>query len=637
MVGSFCWIKRGAGVLALSVGLGCGAPQTATVGSPPKAEVPAKKVADALEGEVVDAAGKPVADALVAVFAHFDLYEAEPLPEARTDKAGHFRFATLPPGKMGVTATSADHVGAYGGEVTVAPGGSAPHVEWRMGDGGETISGTVQDEKGAPLGGARVFAPAVNQNENEVYMTLTDERGRYALRLPANSRYLVVGDAPPRPRLYRNVDRGSLVVDLRLGPAAAPRPSDEVIGGWLRENAKAIGGTTEADEATVKAFGAIVGEAKLVGMGEATHGSAEFTDWRRRVFQALVRDKGFTVFAVETGWANALALNDYVESGKGDPRKAIRGLVTWKDETEETLALVEWMRAYNADKKHKNKVHFVGFDVYTPQAVPLLLDYLRKVDPGMVGEVELVLAPLAGGEADGTYPELPAAEQERTRLGVERLVAQMDAQRAAYVGRSSEEEWTRGRQLARTMQQAEVSYRDYGARDAQMAENIQWLVDHSPPGTKFVLDAHNGHVATEDHYLNYLGRMLREKWGSGYVSVGFAFGQGSLHAMDWRSGRSSKRDNFTLGAAPRGTFDEALGLAGLPSFVVDLRGARGEVGAWLLSPQKMHHVGTGFGGEEEAFQQYKPGRAFDAVIYLDKVSAIHPLKRKEAPGSATGR
>jgi erythromycin esterase len=81
-------------------------------------------------------------------------------------------------------------------------------------------------------------------------------------------------------------------------------------------------------------------------MGEPAHGSGEFTDWRRRAFQALVRDKGFSVYAVETCWADALVLDDYIVHGKGDARSALRALYSWKDVTSQTLALVEWMREY---------------------------------------------------------------------------------------------------------------------------------------------------------------------------------------------------------------------------------------------------------------------------------------------------
>jgi erythromycin esterase len=72
------------------------------------------------------------------------------------------------------------------------------------------------------------------------------------------------------------------------------------------------------------------------------------------------------------------------------------------------------LRAYNADPSHTNKVHFEGFDVLTPHAVPALVAYLRKVDPEAVTDAEKALAPFVGVKADGTYPALPSDEHERS-------------------------------------------------------------------------------------------------------------------------------------------------------------------------------------------------------------------------------
>jgi erythromycin esterase len=610
-------------ILLATLAAGCGAPLQN--GNEP-APIP---VVAALEGDVLGAAGEPIPGALVSASSHFDLDTSDPAHDARTDARGHFRFTTLPAGRYGVTATCADRAAAFRGAINVAVGAATAPVVLHVGGPSAVIEGTVRDENGAPLADARVLAPALNENENEVYVAHTDARGHYLLRLPTTSVYFVVADVPPRPRAYKRVESASQIVDLRLDAVPAPRPDDAVIAAWLRAHASPLAGGKELDEAGARAFSAIVGDAPLVAMGEATHGSVEFPGWRRRVFQALVRDKGFTVYAVEVGWADAFALDDYVVNGKGNPRTAIKDLLTWKDETEETLALAEWMRSYNADPKHTNKLHFEGFDVLTPHAVPALIAYLQKVDPGAVAEAEKTLAPFVGVDADGTYPALPAEARERTRSAVNTLVARMDANHAQYAGRSSEAEWARGRQLARTVQQAEVSYGDYSARDAQMVENIAWLVDHHPPGTRLLLDAHNGHIAAEDHSLIYMGRLLRERWGAGYVPIGFAFGEGSLYAMDWQRGASNRKGTFKLGPAPHGTFDGDLGLAGIPTFVVDLRAADGPVGAWLRSPQRMHHVGGRFEGPEQSFERYTPARAFDAVIYLDKISAIHPLDRRE--------
>ena len=469
-----------------------------------------------------------------------------------------------------------------------------------------------------------MIAPSDDDNENEVYVTRADAQGRYSFTLPGGSIYYVLADSPPRSRKYVRVKPGLHVADLALDAPPAPRPSNEEIVAWLRSHASALNPDRDLDTAQARAFDAIVGDAPLVAMGEATHGSAEFPDWRRRVFETLVRDKGFTVYAVEVGWPDALALDDYVVNGRGDPVAAIHALTTWKDETTETLALVMWMRAYNADPKHANKLHFEGFDVYTPHAVPLILAYLAKVDPSAKDGARTTLAPFADVGCDTTYPTLPQEKRAQVKRAVDALVARLDEKHDAYAAKSSEEEWSRARQLARIVQQAETSYVDFDdERDPQMAENIGWLVRHQP-GTRVLLDAHNGHISAVAN-LRDMGERLRKAWGRGYVTIGFAFGEGGFLALDWTKGKQSNDLlPFTLGRAPEGTFDGALGLAKFPAFLVDLRATDGPVGAWLRSPQRAHSIGTDFWGND-GFITLAPSRSFDAILYVDHVSPIHPL------------
>ncbi len=139
-----------------------------------------------------------------------------------------------------------------------------------------------------------------------------------------------------------------------------------------------------------------------------------------------------------------------------------------------------------------------------------------------------------------------------------------------------------------------------------------------------MLDAHNNHISAVAN-LRDLGERLRKEWGRGYVTIGFAFGEGGFLALDWTRGkRSNDLLPFKLGRAPEDTFDGALGLARLPAFIVDLRGADGAIGAWLRSPQRVHDIGTAFWGND-GFGTLAPSRSFDAILYVDHVSPIHRL------------
>lgn len=528
-----------------------------------------------------------------------------------------------------MTATAAGAAAAYAGVVIVpSADGSANRLVLTLGPSGAIVEGTVRDDEGSPLAGARVLAAAFSDRERETYVAQTDARGRYLLNLPRTQRYMLAAGAGQRQRASQQVEPTSQVVDFRLEPLPAPRPSDETIQAWLREQATALSDANELDAAGSAAFDAIVADAPLVALGEATHGSGDFVEWRRRLFQFLVREKGFTVYAMEAPWAEALILDDFVVHGKGEAREALGALSTWKDGTEETLRLVQWMRAYNANPRHANKLHIEGFDVFTPHAVRLLTDYLSQVDAKALTEIEPTLAPFARLDSDHTYPALPPSEQEHLRRALGALVARMDQNHARYAARTSEVAWTRARQCARVIEQASVSYPDYSARDRQMFENIQWLVEHHPPGTKFVLYAHNNHIAAEQHGIQYTGQLLRQHWGARYVAIGFSFNEGELLALDWTGEHPNTRRIFHVDRAPTGTLDHDLSLAGMPRFVIDLHKAPDPVDAWIHSYQRMRSIGGGFAGPDD-FEAFTPAGAFDAMIYLDRVTPIHPLV--EAP------
>lgn len=371
----------------------------------------------ALEGEIHNAAGGPIVGALVSLSAHFDLLAPDPVYDVLSDAQGHFRFVSVPPGSYGLTLTHPAYAAKYGGVWEVPRQSRAP-IDLRMNTAGFTVEGFVRDEHNKPLAEARLQAPALSENEHEVYVTRTDAQGHYILRLPAEYGYFVVADVRPRPRAHAQIEPKDQHIDLRLEAPPAPRPSDETIRAWLRKNATPLEGGQGMNEKGMAAFRSIVGNAPLVALGESTHGSGEFTKWRQQVFQALVKDAGFTVYAIEGGVAETLALDEYVVHGRGDLRAAVRALGGWKDETEETLAFAQWMREYNANPEHGNKLHFVGFDPLAWNAVSKLIAYLRKVDATEAALAEKNLAPLSLVTAESTYSALPADEQRRTAVCV---------------------------------------------------------------------------------------------------------------------------------------------------------------------------------------------------------------------------
>jgi erythromycin esterase-like protein len=144
------------------------------------------------------------------------------------------------------------------------------------------------------------------------------------------------------------------------GGAAAP-PTEVVA--WLAAHGARLDSTRPGhDPGDLAPIGRMVRDARVVAFGEATHGTREFTQLRHRFLEYLVAEKGFTVLALEASVSACRAINDYVVDGAGDPVEALRGIGHWTKYTEEMLAVIEWMRAWNVDPVHHAKIQLVGFD-----------------------------------------------------------------------------------------------------------------------------------------------------------------------------------------------------------------------------------------------------------------------------------
>ena len=132
---------------------------------------------------------------------------------------------------------------------------------------------------------------------------------------------------------------------------------------------------------------ALIGQARIVSLGEATHGSREFFQLKHRMLEFMASEMGFSIFSIEANLPEAYRLNDYVLEGKGDPALLLRGMYFWTWDTEEVLAMIQWMREFN--KSGKGRVQFSGFDMQTPTvAADIVRDFTARYDEPFVTEVD---------------------------------------------------------------------------------------------------------------------------------------------------------------------------------------------------------------------------------------------------------
>lgn len=130
----------------------------------------------------------------------------------------------------------------------------------------------------------------------------------------------------------------------------------------------------------------MIGSAQYVGLGENTHGSSEIFTMKFRLVKYLVTEMGFTNFAMEEDWGNGLKLNEYIQTGKGNPREFLKLLYP----TDEIIAMIEWMKDYNADPSNKKKIQFIGLDLkeLDQGSFNKVIDYVRLHRPDLLAEVE---------------------------------------------------------------------------------------------------------------------------------------------------------------------------------------------------------------------------------------------------------
>lgn len=150
---------------------------------------------------------------------------------------------------------------------------------------------------------------------------------------------------------------------------------------WIRKNAIPLAGT-EAGRGRddLRPLRQLIGDARIVSLGEATHGTREIFQLKHRLLEFLATDMGFTIFSIEANMPEAYRLNDYVLKGTGDPAELLRGLYFWTWNTEEVLDMIRWMRAFNASGK--GRIQFTGFDMQTPTvAQEIVGDFVSRHDP----------------------------------------------------------------------------------------------------------------------------------------------------------------------------------------------------------------------------------------------------------------
>jgi erythromycin esterase len=411
---------------------------------------------------------------------------------------------------------------------------------------------------------------------------------------------------------------------------------------WLRENAVPLK-TVEAGNGfdDLQPLKRVLRDVRFVGLGEATHGTREFFQFKHRVVEFLVREMGFRVFAIEASYSACQNINDYVMSKTDDGAKALDSQGFWTWNTEEVRSMLDWMRAYNQSVSAEKRVKFAGFDIQINNpGKAKLLEYLKRVAPERSAATDAFfqvdegpLINVAFGRQSDKAKEARAKLVE-LRAQYNGLFIFLELHGAELATKTSQTEYEEMREYARVLVQSMDSYSEgsYSLRDLYMADNVRRLAEREPFNTRVVLWAHNGHIMTDnsDPKNMPLGAHLRRFFGKEYYALGFSFNQGTFQAREAQPKDPANRMlmSFTAHPAPDDSIDGYLAQTGVKSFIIDFRSARNDaVGAgWLASAHPMRSVGAIYApsGENSTFSATTLSRDFDGLFFIETATRARP-------------
>ena len=330
-----------------------------------------------------------------------------------------------------------------------------------------------------------------------------------------------------------------------------------------------------------------IGDAKIVMLGEATHGTSEFYRMRERISQELVTRKGFRFVAIEGDWPDVARLDHYVRHFEYPPSEwtAFARFPTWMWRNNEVRSFVDWLHAHNAGRKLENRIAIYGLDLYSLYtSIQSVLKYLDDVDPDSARIARHRYGCLTPWQADpATYGHAALTGAYRTcEKEVARMLADILDKRGDYAAHDGER-FIDAVQNARLVTDAERYYRimyygsraSWNLRDTHMFETLKTLLAFHGPKAKAIVWAHNSHIgdaaATEMSARGEynIGHLCREEFGNGAYSIGFGTHSGTVAAASvWDGPMEVKAVLPSL----RQSYERIFHETGRPQFMLPLRG-----------------------------------------------------------------
>ncbi|HEY7747580.1 MAG TPA: protein-L-isoaspartate(D-aspartate) O-methyltransferase [Aestuariivirgaceae bacterium] len=394
-----------------------------------------------------------------------------------------------------------------------------------------------------------------------------------------------------------------------------------------------------------------IGDARIVLLGEATHGTSEFYRMREHISQELITKKGFSFVAIEGDWPDAARVDHYVRHFEYTPGEwmAFARFPQWMWRNNEVRAFVDWLRNNNADKSQNRRTAFYGLDLYSLYtSIREVLRYLDRIDPDTAQSARNRYGCLTPWQTDpAAYGHAAITGTYKTcEKDVVHMLRDILTKQNFYIAQDGEQ-FIDAVYNARLVASAERYYRimyygsraSWNLRDTHMFETLRGLLAFHGPNSKAIVWAHNSHVgnaaATEMSARGEtnIGELCRREFGDKSYSVGFGTHSGSVAAAsDWDGPMEIK----VVCPSHMESYERLCHNTEVARFLLPMRKkCSQEVRKALMKPRLERAIGVIYRPDTELashyFQAVLPEQ-FDEYIWFDETSAVSPFETQDLAG-----
>src|SRR3954464_715781 len=352
------------------------------------------------------------------------------------------------------------------------------------------------------------------------------------------------------------------------------------------------------------------GGARVVLLGEASHGTSEFYRARAAITRRLIERHGFNIVAVEADWPDAATVDRYVRprARRDGEERAFERFPIWMWRNEDVDAFIRWMRRHNEGRAYETMAGFYGLDLYNLSgSIEAVIDFLEEADPETARVAKKRYACLAPWARDpAAYGRVAMSEgYGRCEAGAVQMLRDLLRRRIDCLSEECDE-WLDAAANARLIANAERYYRvmyhgsaeSWNLRDTHMFETLCQLLEAKGPNSKAIVWAHNSHIGNAAHTemgqvreeLN-IGQLVKERFGEQARLIGFGTHTGAVAAADdWDEPMAVKAVRPSL----EGSYEQMSHDCGVPRFLLDLRhGVLGRaLEEALLAPRLERFIGV---------------------------------------------